>query len=117
MPPVIDDDEPTVEVSDFKTGKLKDGYSEYSVQLELYGLAGLLSYPTAKRATSKLIFIDHGVVVPSQDEFVQKDVKKLKKKWEIMVRPMLNDTQFKEKPGQACRWCHFSKAKGGQCKF
>lgn len=117
VPPVVDDEVPTVEVSDFKTGKFKEGYSEYSVQLELYGLAGLLAYPTAQKATSKLIFIDHGITVPSEDEFTQKDVAKLKKKWEIMVRPMLNDTQFKPKPGSACRFCNFSKAKGGECVF
>ena len=117
IPPLVDNDNGVIEVHDFKTGRLKEGYSEYSVQLELYGLAGLLAYPTAEKAETSLIFIDHGKLVPSEDEFKRKDLKKLQKKWELRVRPMLNDTQFKPKPGDACRWCHFSKAKGGECQF
>lgn len=117
VPPLADDEVPAVKVVDFKTGRLKEGASEYTVQLELYSLAGLLTFPTAEIAQTALIFIDHGKVVPMEEAAERRDLKKLQKKWEIMVRPMLNDTTFKEKPGAACQWCHFSKAKNGPCKF
>lgn len=121
--PVLDADEPIVEVHDFKSGgKLEaDGSvvskEEYPLQLRLYALAGLLSYPAAKKAHASLIFIDHGKTVPLEDEFTQKDVKVMKKEWETRTKAMLNDTQFKPKPGNNCRWCHFRKANGGPCEY
>ena len=117
VPPVIDSDDLVVDIKDFKTGKLKEGASEYMVQLDLYKMAGLIAYPTAKRAIASLEFIDHGKTVPSEDELLRKDLPKMQKKWILMVKPMLNDTTFKEKPGNACRWCHFRKENSGPCKF
>lgn len=115
--PNIDDPTPTVEVHDFKTGKVREGASEYMLQLELYALAGLLMYPTAEQAKTSLIFVDHGVVIPHEKIFTQKDVKNLKKQWEMRSKKMLADTLFKPKPGNACRWCHFRKDNGGPCEF
>jgi len=117
IPPILDAKEPCVEVHDFKSGKLKDGYSEYGLQLDLYSLAGLLRYPTAKRAKTSLVFIDHGKVVPVENEYTQKDLKTLMKAWETRVKRMLNDTQFKPTPGNACRFCSFRKSNGGMCEF
>jgi hypothetical protein len=121
--PILDDDEPTVSVDDFKSGgKLNaagtvDVKGEYPIQLELYSLAGLLSYPTAVKAKSSLIFIDHGQVVANDNVFTQKDTKTLKKAWETRVKKMTNDTLFKPTPGNACRWCAFRKSAGGQCEY
>ena len=117
LPPVVDAKVPSVEIHDFKSGKVKEGASEYMLQLELYALAGLLTYETAKEARTSLLFIDHGKVIPHTDTFTPKDIKVLKKAWETRTKRMLNDTQFKPTPGNACRWCHFSKTKGGPCRF
>jgi len=122
-PPVLDDKEPVVSVDDFKSGgKLNTAGAvevkgEYPLQLELYSLTGLLTYKAAARASSSLIFIDHGQVVPIGDELTQKDVKALKKAWETRVKKMMNDTLFKPTPGNACRFCHFRKSNGGPCTF
>lgn len=114
--PLVDEEEPQVEIHDFKSGKLKEGESEYTLQLELYGVAGLVTKPTAAKAYTSMVFIDHGKIVPSE-VYLRKDLKKIQKKWEIRVKPMLNDTTFKPKPGVACRWCAFSKSKGGPCEW
>lgn len=119
--PVIDSDEPTAEVHDFKTGgkqKLENNdFEEYYTQLELYGLAGLLTFPTAQRVKSSLVFIDFGKIIESPEVLKRGDEKKLMKKWEIRTKRMLNDTTFKPKPGNACRWCNFRKSNGGPCQF
>lgn len=117
IPPMVDAEVPTVEIHDFKSGKLKDAHSDYMVQLELYALAGLLTYPLAQEVKTSLIFIDHGKVVPHAETFTQGQVGKLTKLWGSRVKKMLSDTQFKATPGDACRWCHFSKSKGGPCQF
>jgi len=125
IPPIVDSEAPTVEVHDFKTGgekKLASGdFEDYYTQLELYALAGLLTYPLAQRVKTSLVFIDHGKVVEHREEFKRGDEKKIMKKWETRTKKMLADKVFKEKPGNACRWCYFRKSNedkgGGQCRF
>lgn len=100
-------------IIDHKTGKYRPG--EYAEQLELYGLAALLVYPEATVASCRLWFLDTG------DEacavFSRKELPDLKKKWLKRTKPMLSDKRFAPKPGNHCRWCPFSKSKGGPCKF
>jgi len=125
IPPIVDADDPTVEIHDFKTGgekKLASGdFEDYYTQLELYALAGLLTYPLAQRVKTSLVFIDHGKTIEHREEFKRGDEKKIMKKWETRTKKMLADKAFKEKPGNACRWCHFRKSNeakgGGQCRF
>ena len=105
-----------VRVVDHKTGKLRD-YAEYENQLELYALAGLLTVPVAKEVLAELAFTDQGVTVEAKKAVPMADLPKLKKKWELKVKPMLNDTIFAPRPGNACRWCHFKKSNGGPCEY
>jgi hypothetical protein len=116
IPPIVDSDEPTVFIDDFKTGKLKDADTEYGLQLDLYALAGLIRFPLAEKAKTSLIFIDHGKTVEGETR-TRKDVPKMKKAWELRVKKMLSDTLFKPNPGNACRWCPHSKSKDGQCRY
>lgn len=118
--PVIDGDG-VAEIHDFKTGGQKklenNDFEEYYTQLELYGLAGLLTFPAAQLVKASLVFIDFGRVVEAPETLKRGDEKKLMKKWEVRTKRMLNDTTFKPKPGNACRWCHFRKSNGGPCEF
>lgn len=116
VPPVADADEPEVRVIDFKTGKIK-AHGEYDDQLELYGLAGLLTFPTAVRATGELWFLDHNEVVQAAEPVLRAQAPKLQKKWELRVKKMLNDKRFDPKPGNSCRWCHFRRANNGPCEY
>ena len=116
VPPVVNAKTPVVDIRDHKTGKVREG-AGYEVQLELYGLTGLLMFPVAERATASLMFVDHGVIVPVKDEFKRSDVPALKKTWEKRVKPMMNDTRFQVRPGNYCRWCHFRRQNGGPCEY
>lgn len=107
---------PTVKVDDFKSGKLKPEGSTYDLQLELYALAGLMTYSTAEQADTSLIFIDHGKSVAS-NSFTRKDIQKLQAAWERRTKRMLADTKFVPNPGNACRYCHFKKGNGGPCEY
>jgi RecB family exonuclease len=109
---------PIAEVIDFKSGKVREeNDSEYMLQLELYALAALLDYPDAESVKTSLVFIDHGNIVQSPEEYKQTDVPNLKKRWEMRVKKMLDDTRFKPSPGNACRWCPFKKSSGGPCEY
>ncbi len=107
---------------DHKTGKCRPQKQlEYEDQLQLYGLSGLLRFPDVAGVAPKLWYLDEGVIWPdpAEEEIVypRKDLEKLKKIWIKNVTPMLNDTSFKPKPGDACRFCHYKAANGGPCKY
>lgn len=102
----------TLYIIDHKTGKLRDGYD---TQLSLYATGGFLVHPTVKKISTQMWFLDSGDVV--EKDYVAAEGPKLLKEWDKRVVPMLNDTRFAPKPGNACRWCPYSKSKGGPCKF
>lgn len=114
----------TLNIGDWKTGKFSEyKNSEYVMQQELYALAGLLKFPRAEKVVPKLYYTDAGVVYPRPEKdpefvFTRKDQPKLIKLWEKRIKPMMSDTSFKEKPSDfGCKYCSFSKAKGGPCKY
>ena len=61
-----------------------------------------------KAAEANLLFVDSGEVLgTSHGAYTQKDVEKLKKKWEKRVSPMFMDTLFSPSPNQWCKYCIF----------
>jgi hypothetical protein len=83
--------------------------------MSLYGLGGMLKYPHVKVVHTHLWYLDSGN--PITITYDAKELPKLRESWNKKVTPMLNDTRFSPKPGNHCRWCTFSKTKGGPCKF
>lgn len=106
-------------IKDNKTGQFRENKNvEYEEQLNLYGTAGLAYMPTVVKVTTQLLYSDLGAVYPVKPkEFTVKQLPGMQAKWEKRVRPMFNDTRFAPKPGYYCRYCEFSKAKGGPCRF
>lgn len=115
----------TLNIGDWKTGKFSDyKLADYTLQQELYALTGLLKFPNAERVVPKLYYTDAGVVYPREGTtdpefvFTREDEPKLIKIWAKRIKPMMNDTTFKEKPSDsACRFCFYKKANGGPCKY
>lgn len=105
-------DEDTLYVIDHKTGKMRDGYDE---QLSLYGLGAMLKFPHIQNVSTQLWFLDSGDQVIKEYSIDQMNI--LLDGWNKKVAPMLNDVRFPPKPSNACRWCAFSKSKGGPCKY
>ena len=111
---VYDIKKKTLIVIDHKTGKPKPDHAD---QLSLYALGGLLKFPEVEEVTPELWYLDHGTKNENPVTYTRDDLEKLKKEWELKVKPMLNDKTFKPKPNYTCRYCPFSKANGGKCKF
>lgn len=105
-------DEQTLYVIDHKTGKFRGGYDE---QLSLYAGTGMLKYPHIKEVNTQMWFLDSGDVV--EKTYKVTEGKSILAGWVKKVKPMLNDTTFTPKPGNACRFCHFKKSNGGPCKY
>lgn len=107
---------------DHKTGKYRpETVGVYESQLELYSMGSLIAWPQVNVVKPRLWFLDQGIThegPPGAPMVItRKDLPKLQKKWEKRVKPMLLDATFKPNPGNACRWCDFTKAKGGPCKY
>jgi CRISPR/Cas system-associated exonuclease Cas4 (RecB family) len=100
------------EVVDYKTGKNRD--SAYP-QLRLYNLVSFFMPPKIKVAHSAFWYLDLGET--HEELLVEGDVEKERSTWLKKVAPMFADRVFIPKPGNHCRWCSFSKAKGGPCPY
>lgn len=106
----VDGDE--LHIIDHKTGKKRDNYDE---QLSLYAAPAPIIFPKIKKIFTHLWFLDSGETVTNIYPASEMDI--MRKEWDKKVQPMLNDTRFAPKPSHECRWCPFSKSKGGPCKF
>jgi RecB family exonuclease len=120
------DDEVTLRIRDWKTGKFRPELNEeYMEQLELYALAALLLHAHIERVIPELDYLDQGITYPEAGKelvFTRADIPRLKKLWEKRTKAMMNDTTFAPRPNDKCRWCFFGqsgKAKGGpgSCKY
>jgi hypothetical protein len=79
--------------------------------------AGLLPSPVSA-VQAELWYLDQGVIWPEAPNPVSvKQYPKLQKLWGQRTKAMLTDKTFKPRPGNACRWCTYSKAKGGPCQY
>ena len=116
------DGKPMARVTDLKTGKFRlQDNAEYELQLELYALGALLKWKDlltqGLTVKPRLAYVDQGIVHETKT-YSGADLEPLKKQWEGRVKPMFADKTFKPTPTEfACRYCEFSKSKGGPCKF
>lgn len=113
-----------VVIIDHKTGKMRDDkQADYMQQLELYGLAGLYKFPDAAVVTPRLWYLDAGVIYPDESseqpaiEYTPDDLPKLRKLWDMRIKPMFADKKYMPTPGHACTYCHYRAANNGPCKY
>lgn len=108
-------DDDTGMVIDWKTGRK---YFENEDQIELFGAAALMRFPNWTEVDVRLWYTDQ----PAADNEIQrvytaKEGAAIRKTWAKRVVPMFVDKRFAPTPNDKCKWCDFSKAKGGPCKF
>lgn len=111
----IEYDDDTGLVGDWKTGRKYDANRE---QIELFGAATLMRFPNWTEVDVRLWYTDQ----PEDDnevqyEFTRKEGELIRKDWNKKVVAMFKDKRFAPTPNDKCKWCDFSKAKGGPCKF
>ena len=118
------EDHETLVITDWKTGKFRPELNtEYIEQLELYALAALLLHDHIEKVKPRLVYLDAGLIYPTDDSlvFTKADVPKLKKLWAQRTKPMLNDKRFAPRPNDKCRFCWYRASNkepgGGRCKF
>ena len=107
-------DDGDADVIDFKTGRKYDTNEE---QVELFGNAIFWKFPDVERVTTRLWYLDQPNDNEVVREFERKDAPKVRREWEKKIVPMFKDKRFAPTPNEKCRWCAFSKDKGGPCPY
>lgn len=105
-------DDATAEVVDWKTGKKYDTNED---QMSQFAVAVVSRMPHIVKVTTRLAYLDTG-----QEEFAEfkaSEVPKLKAGFEKRVGAMIGDHVFPARPNDKCKFCNFSKSKGGPCRF
>jgi hypothetical protein len=105
-------DGPMMSVIDFKSGKFREPSTD---QVELYAVAGLSIHPDIETVKAEFWFIDTGDVY-SRD-YTRAELYGLRKKYERESAPMYSEEAWAPFPSRECRWCPYSRTKGGPCKF
>lgn len=96
-------------VVDHKTGKV---YPEHREQGELYGAAALAMLPKAEAVEVEFWYIDQARILELTVHRSQ--APKIAAKLRADVEEMINSEPV-PKPSPLCRWCGYSKTKGGPC--
>jgi hypothetical protein len=106
----IEDDEMTV--IDFKSGKFRIPSED---QIELYAVAGLSIAPQVKKVNAQFWFLDTDDVY--NKTYTAEQLVLLRKKYERECQPLYTDSTWTPAPSRECRWCPYSKTKGGKCQY
>lgn len=113
-------------VIDWKTGGVDKNTlaprvdPKYDDQLSIYTTAGLSAFQGVQEATAALVFLDAAqdpVVSRGSATLKREDLAKAQERWNKRLLPMLNDDIYAPCPTNKCRWCDYSNAKGGPCRF
>lgn len=105
-------DDNTAEVVDWKTGKPR---GTYGAEMELFAISLMQRAQHVTHVSTRLAFTD--IKHEEFDEFPRAVLPALIAKWERQVAPMFEDTEYLPRPNEGCKWCAFSKSKGGQCRY
>lgn len=106
-------EEPTgAEVIDWKTGKI---YPDHDDQKSLYSLAVFAEHPSVQRVWARHIYVDLGK--EREKIFDRQQMHELRDAWNARVAKLEAEQEFIPKPNFMCRYCPFSKDKGGPCRF
>ena len=111
----------TVEIDDWKTGKVS---GDHIRQLRLYALGGLMLYPYAKECAARMRYVDLGPEKTVMYVAGRRAIVDLKHEFAQFAQPFLDDDIYPAKPGPLCwasktstyKGCPYSKTNGGPCK-
>ena len=97
---------------DFKSGKYRVPSTE---QVELYAIGLHAANPELETVVAQFWFIDTGEVYDR--EYTAAELLALRKKFESASGALYAEEAWTPEPSRECRWCSYSKTKGGKCKF
>lgn len=104
-----------LEIKEWKTGKI---YEEHAYQKHLYGTIALILFPTYNSVTVTGVYFDQSKKAqPAPEEYSLSDLPMMKLTWKDRFTRLEKDKDFNPNPTFMCRFCDYSAAKGGPCRF
>lgn len=103
-----------LDIVDYKTGRVNE--EKDSDQMHLYGTSGLALFD-ADVVRTRLWYLDVGVEFKREYEQSETNLRDMVAYWEDRVDRFFKEKRWDPKPGHYCTWCHYSKEKGGPCKY
>jgi hypothetical protein len=97
---------------DFKSGKYRIPSTE---QIELYAIGLHAANPSLSKVSAEFWFLDTGEIY--ECTYTAEQLMQLRTKYEKYVAPMYVEERWRPEPSNECRWCPYSKTKGGKCVF
>lgn len=97
---------------DFKSGRYRVPSDE---QVELYGAAGLELAPHVETVRLEYWYLD--TEETHSRTFTKAQTLEFRPKFDKEFQKIYTETQWKATPSRECRWCPYSKSKGGPCDF
>jgi hypothetical protein len=107
-------DDGTFETVDWKTGKQYDTNAD---QMECFAVTimGRFHETGAREVKTRLVYID--AETQEVETYHYRDFANLSAKWTANANKMLADRVWLPKPNAKCKWCPFSRSKGGPCRY
>lgn len=99
-------------VYDWKTGKI---WPDHEQQRELYCIATAQHFPELQQMRGIHVYVDLGK--NRQHVYHRSELRSLQAKWETRVNRVTSAVEFFPNPSFKCRFCPFSRYKGGPCQF
>lgn len=99
-------------VIDWKTGKI---YDEHDDQKSIYSLAVFAEEPTVQRVRAIHVYVDLGK--SREKTYDRSQMHELRIAWDSRVLRLENEKNWIPSPSFKCRYCPYSKEKGGPCRF
>ena len=99
-------------VIDFKSGKYRVPSND---QIELYAVAGISINPEIQEVRAEFWFIDADEVYGRT--YTRAELLELRKKYETASAPLYTEEAWAPEPSSECRYCPYSRTKGGRCKY
>lgn len=99
-------------VDDWKSGKI---YPDHGEQRQLYAIATFRLYPELEEVLTQFHYFD--LSRTNAVTFFRYHVDPTIERWNQRVEKMEQETEFMPMPGFHCRYCSFSNARGGPCRF
>lgn len=99
-------------VIDWKTGKI---YDEHDDQKSIYSLAVFAEEPSVLRVRAIHVYLDLGK--SREKTYDRSQMHELRAAWDSRVLKLEKEERWITNPSFKCRYCPYSTAKGGPCKF
>lgn len=97
-------------IDEWKTGK---EYDEHSKQRALYGMCALILFPMHDKVTVNGVYLDQDNIVTNT--YTRAELETYKWMWTRRINKTKPPQPYPMRPSWKCRYCQFSKYKGGKC--